>query len=209
MAIGYIDGNVHDVINTNVNYYRNLFRLMNRLITRGMGWIETKILDEITHEHIIRETILKRKYEMLAIQNFLIDSSVTDYEITPQLGDEGHLRQIGDEIISNPQREFINANPLREPVAIARPFSDNILQDEQHLTNPEHIYPPVNAPRMATRVFPIPRKYDERPIFTTTYGGKRKIEKQKNNVVLVDVFLEQIVFNPNKIMHIVIIIIHK
>ena len=24
-----IDGNVHDVINTNVNYYRNLFRLMN------------------------------------------------------------------------------------------------------------------------------------------------------------------------------------
>ena len=53
-----------------------------------MGWIETKILDEIKNDHIIRETILKRKYEMLAIQNFLIDSSVTDYEITPQLGDE-------------------------------------------------------------------------------------------------------------------------
>ena len=87
-----------------------------------MGWIETKILDEIKPQYIIRETILKRKYEMLAIQIFLIDSSVTDYEITPQLGDEGHLRQIGDEIISNTQSEFIQANPLREPVAIAQPY---------------------------------------------------------------------------------------
>jgi hypothetical protein len=176
-----IDGIVHDVINTNVNYYRNLFRLMNRLISRGIGWIETKILDEIKGDHIVRNTILQRKYEMLAIQNFLIDSSVTDYEITPQFDDEEHLRQIGDEIptINNSQRELIRANPLREPVAIAQPYAEGILQDEGHLTNPAHIYPPVNAPRMTTRVFPIPESMANDPYGRPTYGGKRKKKKTK------------------------------
>lgn len=176
-----IDGNVHDFINTNVNYYRNLFRLMNRIITRGMGWIESKILDELKGDHVVRETILKRKYEMLAIQNFLIDSSVTDYEITPLFDDDQHLRQQGDEIptTTNPQREFIQANPLRDPIAIAQPYREGMLQDAEHLTNPAHIYSPVNAPRMTTRVFPIPESKANDPYGRPTYGGKRKKKKTK------------------------------